>query len=153
MGTRPVYSSPAPEPKISCGCQPFTSGKFQGRSQAQCFGNHPSVPDSLWPLEITKTSFSSLAVASFLPTAQYSIHTFCCFTWAYLIDWPQTLHVSKDDLELLIFLPPSSSCWSYMHVPPDQLYVEYQGLKAACILARHSTNYATSLVFITHQDR
>lgn len=31
---------------------------------------------------------------------------------------PQTLCVAKDDLELLIFLPPPSASWDYWHVPP-----------------------------------
>lgn len=31
---------------------------------------------------------------------------------------PQTLCIAKDDLELLIFLPPPSVSWDYWHVPP-----------------------------------
>lgn len=129
MGTRPVYSSPALKLKISCGCQPSTSGKFQGGSQALCLGNHSNVPDSCGPLRLPK--LLSLAVASFLPTAQDSIHPFCCSTWTYLTGWPQTLNVSEDGLELLIFLPPSPSCRSSRHTPPYQLYAGYQGPKAS----------------------
>lgn len=58
VGTAPVYSNPAPELKISCGCQPSTSGKFPSREPGLShFGCNPSVPGFLrdiWPFGITR---------------------------------------------------------------------------------------------------
>lgn len=67
--TGPIYSSPALEPKISCGCQPSTSGKFPSREPGLShFGYKPSVPGFLWdiwPLGIDNQGL--LAMALLLP--------------------------------------------------------------------------------------
>lgn len=48
---RAVYSNPAPEPKMSCGCQPSTSGKFPLRVPGLShFGYNPSVPGFIWDI-------------------------------------------------------------------------------------------------------
>ena len=61
------------------------------------------------------------------------------------LDWSQTCHVAKDDLELLIFLSSFSKCWGWGHVPSRLVYIVLRiKPRALGILCKNSTNWTTS---------
>lgn len=43
----------------------------------------------------------------------------------YSPDWPQTLCVAEEDLEILNLLPLLPTCWDYEYVPPTSAW--YKG--------------------------
>lgn len=52
--------------------------------------------------------------------------------------WSQACYISKEDLGLLILLPPSPKVWDYRRVPSHLVYVLLGiQLRVSCTLGRH----------------
>lgn len=57
--------------------------------------------------------------------------------------WPQTHYVGKNNLELLILLPPATKCWNHSCARP-YLALQDAEPKIICMLHYHSTRLTTS---------
>lgn len=75
-----------------------------------------------------------------LPTFYLLIHSFMT---ASLVQprLPGTLHVAKDDFELLVLLPPPPKCWDGGRAPPHLVYV-VRGMepRALCMSGERSAD-------------